>query len=144
MNRCKVASYWTQRRKIRGNVIQHINPIIGENYPLEEQDSDSTSETLEQQHDMNEGGNSDETIQIAPKSFVYEENFCPNSPLEVNDFHDIEGAEPYILFSDSESDTENRHDDGNIFASMGSNMFLPYWSCSLVTGSCQILHILVI
>ena len=55
MNRRKVVSYWTQRRRIRENVVQHINSIIGENYPLEEQDSDSTSdsvsETLEQQQD---------------------------------------------------------------------------------------------
>ena len=129
MNRRKVVSYWTQRRRIRENVVQHINSIIGENYPLEEQDSDSTSvsdsvsETQQHDcHDTNEGSNSDETIQIAPQPVACEENFRPNSPLEVNDFQDIEVAEPYILSSDNDTDSENdaesRHDDGNIFASI--------------------------
>ena len=73
-------------------------------------------------HDTNEGSNSDETIQIAPQPVACEENFRPNSPLEVNDFQDIEVAEPYILSSDNDTDSENdaesRHDDGNIFASI--------------------------
>ena len=71
---------------------------------------------------MNEGSNSDETIQIAPQPVACEEHFRLNSSLEVNDFHDTEGAEPYILSSgndtDSENDAESRHDNGNIFASI--------------------------